>query len=276
MANLITRARAIYNLDNRSTTSAENTTLDALIAALSAAIERYCNRLFVSQAVDELHGGRDHAELVLERLPIVSVERVAFDPVAVLSVQNTSASNQRAAVQVTSTGLTLVRVASGVSASNNLTFAGNVTLTALASAIAALGNGWSASVVDTNDANRASADLRALQGALNARDAAALLLLHKQELDDFTIDAPRGVLRRDAGWPGGAGYWRVLYTAGYATVPEDIQEACAQWVAHLFWQTKRDPGLASEAIPGTVWRKPQDEMPSSVRALLRPYRNPRL
>ena len=81
-----------------------------------------------------------------------------------------------------------------------------------------------------------------------------------------------GILRRTAGWHGDAGYWRVLYTAGYATVPEDIQEACAQWVAHFFWKTKRDPGLASEAIPGTVWRRPEADMPSSVRTLLAPYR----
>jgi hypothetical protein len=276
MANLITRARAIYNLDNRSTTSAENTTLDALIAALSTAIERYCNRVFASQALDELYDGRDHAELLLERPPIVSVERVAFDPTAVLRVENTSATNQRATVQVTASGLTLVRVASGVGSSSSVAFAGNATLTALASAITALGNGWSASVVDTSDADRASADLRAPQGALSAKDVAAELLLHKQELYDFSIDAARGVLRRGAGWPGGARYWRVLYTAGYATVPEDVQEACAQWVAHLFWQTKRDPGLARESIPGTVARTPQHEMPSSVRALLRAYRNPRV
>jgi hypothetical protein len=273
MANLITRARAIYNLDNRSTTSAENTTLDALIAALSAAIERYCRRVFVSQALDELYDGRDHAELLLEHFPLVAVERVAFDPTAVVRIENTSASNQRAVVQVTSTGLTLTRVASGVSSSSSVTFAGNVTLTAVVSAVSALGNGWSASLVDANDANRASADLRGLQGALTAKDGAAELVLHRQELHDFTSDAARGILRRAAGWAGDAGYWRVMYTAGYASVPEDVQEACAQWVAHLFWQTKRDPGLASEAIPGAVARVPQRDMPTSVQVLLRPYRN---
>jgi hypothetical protein len=54
------------------------------------------------------------------------------------------------------------------------------------------------------------------------------------------------------GWGGGINYWRVIYTAGYATVPEDVQEACAQWVAALFWQSKRDPGLALEQIPGVA------------------------
>jgi hypothetical protein len=273
MANLITRARALYNLNNLSTTSAENTTLDSLIAALSAAIERWCRRTFTSTQFDELYDGAPGTELILRHHPIVSVERVAYEPTAVLRVQNTSASVQRAAVQVTSTGLSLVRVASGVSATDAVAFAGNVTLTALAAAISALGNGWAASLASSDFGGRASADLRALQGALAAKDSAAELVIHLQELAVFDSDAPRGLLHRPEGWSRGSDYWRVIYTAGFATVPEDVQEACAQWVAALFWQTKRDPGLAREWISGTVSRTPQGGMPPSVHALLAPYRD---
>jgi hypothetical protein len=276
MPNLITAARALYNLDNRATTAAEDDTVDALIAAVSAAIDRYCGRSFVSASFDELYDGWPHRDLMLEQFPLVSVERVAFGPVGVLRIQNTSAANQRATVQVTSTGLTLNRVASGAGLSNTVTFAGNATLSAMATAIDALGNGWSASVIDAADANRASADLRALQGALEAKEQAAELVLHKRELSDFYVDAPRGILRRPARWFGGFGYWRVIYTAGYATVPEDVQEACAQWVAHLFWQTKRDPGLARESVAGALSRSPQHEMPSTTRVLLQAYRTIRV
>jgi len=38
-----------------------------------------------------------------------------------------------------------------------------------------------------------------------------------------------------------------IYTAGYATIPEEVQEACAQWVAHLFWQTKENPAVYPDA-----------------------------
>lgn len=272
MPNLITRARAIYNLNNRSTTAAEDTTLDALIAALSAAIERHCRRNFVSTQYDEVYDGRDRTELVLRHFPILSIERVAGDPTTVLSVQNSSASVQRATVQVTSTGLALVRVASGVSATDTLTFAANVTLTALATAITALGNGWTASLASSDYANRASADLRALQGALTAKDAAAELTIHLREIADYESDAARGFLVRGIGWPGGAQAWRVIYTAGYSAVPEDVQEACAQWVAALFWQTKRDPGLVQESVPGSIFRMPHMHLPPSVRLLLEPYR----
>lgn len=272
MPNLITRARAIYNLNNLSTSAAENTTLDALIAALSAAIERFCWRNFVSTQYDEVYDGHGHAELVLRHFPILSIERVACEPTTVLNVQNTSASVQRATVQVTSTGLLLTRVASGVSATDTVTFAGNVTLTALATAVAALGNGWTASLASSDYANRASADLRALQGALTAKDVAAELKIHLQEIAEYDSDAARGFLRRDLGWPGGRQAWRVIYTAGYSAAPEDVQEACAQWVAALFWQTKRDPGLLQESVPGSIFRMPHTQLPPSVRLLLEPYR----
>jgi len=275
MANLITRARAIYNLNNRATTSAEDTTLDALIAAVSKTIENHCWRTFATTSYDELYPGTGGRELVLRNYPLVSVERVAHDPAPVLRVTNTSASVQRATVKVTATGLELIRVASGVATTSTILFADQATLSALATAVTALGNGWSGSVVESVFNLRASADLRALQGAFNAKDVNADLKVHTDELTAFSVDAATGILTRDDGasWHGGLHYWRIVYRAGYSAVPDDVQEACAQWVAVLFWQTKRDPGLASESVSGSVARVPLRDMPVSVKLLLGPYRN---
>jgi hypothetical protein len=275
MANLITRARAIYNLANRATTAAEDTTLDALIAAVSKSIENYCWRTFAATSYDELYPGNGRSELILRNYPTVSIERVAHAPTPVLRVTNTSTSMQRATVKVTSTGIELIRVASGVSTTNTILFADQATLTAMATAINALGNGWSGTVIDPTFDLRPSADLRALQGAFNAKDVHADLKLHASELSSFLIDAERGCLLREEGacWDGGLHYWRVVYRAGYNAVPDDVQEGCAQWVAQLFWMTKRDPGLSSEAIPGTVSRVSVRDMPGAVKLLLAPYRN---
>lgn len=273
MADLITRARSKYNLNNLSTTSDEDTTLDALIAACSKAIRRFCRREFDSQQFDELYTGNGD-RLQLREFPLISVARVAYEPSAVLRITNTSASNQRATVAVTSTGLTLVRVASGVvSTDTSITFAGNVTLSALATAVNALGNGWSASVTDSSFNNRASADLRVIQGAWNAKDVNAELKIHLSELSVYEVDDRRGWLLRPGGWGGGENYWRIIYTAGFTTVPDDVQEACAEWVATLFWQTKRDPGLSHESVPAVVNRTPFGRMPEGVRLLLQPYRD---
>ena len=59
----------------------------------------------------------------------------------------------------------------------------------------------------------------------------------------------------DRYWPGwlpGVNNYRVIYTAGYATVPEDVQEACAEWVAALFWQSKENPAVYPGLPTGSV------------------------
>ena len=169
----------------------------------------------------------------------------------------------------------MIRVASGVTTTSTLAFANQVTLSALASAVNALGSSWSASVLNSTDNLRASADLRAIQGAFAAKDLNADLRMHTTELANFTTDHERGCLHADDGaaWFGGHNYWRVLYRAGYSTIPDDVQEACAEWTAQLFWQTKRDPGLASESIPATMSRDVLREMSASAKYLLAPYRN---
>jgi hypothetical protein len=275
MSNLITSDRALCNLNNRATTSDEDATIAALIAAVSSAIENYCWQTFAVVSYDELYPGTHKRELVLRNYPTIEIDRVAYCPLPVLQVTNTSTDNQRATVKVTATGVELTAVASAVATVNDIAFADRPTLATLATAINALTNGWAATVPNPADDLRASADLRALQGAYQAMNALANLKLHTSELIGYIVDAERGILTRDDGllWEGGLHYWRVIYQAGFSAVPDDVQEACAEWVAQLFWQTKRDPGLASETIPGTDTRVILQSMPASTKLLLGPYRN---
>lgn len=68
------------------------------------------------------------------------------------------------------------------------------------------------------------------------------------------------------------------YTSGYATVPEDVQEACAELVATWFQQRGRDLSLLSEetARAYRYQADPGDQLPARVRALLQPYRYHRI
>jgi hypothetical protein len=111
---------------------------------------------------DELYSGQGDRRLMLRQYPLISVESVRYRPVTVLKITNTIAANVQARVSVTSTGLKLVRVNAGIKTTDaSPTFAGNVTLTALAATVNALGNGWSAQVFGdaTNYGSWPSADL---------------------------------------------------------------------------------------------------------------------
>jgi hypothetical protein len=299
---LITLSRAKQNIQAITDTS-QDALLTTLITAVSEAIEKYCRRHFYSRSFDELYNGTGDRRLLLREYPIQSVQSVRYRPVTVLKVQNTdTATNQRATVAVTSTGLTLTRVASGVTSTDtSSTFAGFPTLQGLVNNINGLGNGWSAQIVGINPGDYGSwpsADLYVpssygdgtqSQGALTARGQYAELKMHTYELAGYQWD-PRGWLLRaipytdpellhpeDLIWPVGINNFRVQYTAGYTTIPEAVQEACAEWVSQLWYQTQHDPSLRTLSTSGAfaqTWEQfaRPDRPPQRVSLLLAPYR----
>jgi hypothetical protein len=298
---LITLARA-----KQAILAITDTTYDALlqtlITAVSDAIEKYCCRDFYVRSYDELYSGNGDRRLLLREYPIQSIQSVRYRPVTVLKVINNDMGLiQQARVTVSSTGLTLVSVASGVSSSTALAFAGNATLQALATAINALGNGWSAQVVGDPGSDYGlwpSADLyvppsygdgTTSQGALTTRGQFAELKLHTYELAGYQFD-PRGWLLRaipytdpellhpeDLIWPVGINNFRVQYSAGFQTIPESVQEACARWVAICWNLAQRDPNLTRQDVAQAIHQiwdtiDPDHQPPRTVRALLAPYR----
>jgi hypothetical protein len=272
MPDLITRERALRNLATlASPTNEELLAIDTMIRTASQAIERYCRRSFAAQLYDELYCGTESERFLLRNFPILSIERISCNPTTVLTVSNTSSANQRATAKVTRDGLDLARVASGVTTLNSLLFSTYTTLTLLKAAIDALASGWSSAILSESFAELATADIRPIQGAMNARNQPAEIRIHLDEIGAYEMDEVRGILSRNTSWLGGANFWRIIYTAGYETIPEDVQEACAQWTATLFWQTKRDPGLAQEAIVGAESRSPYSSIPPAILELLRPY-----
>jgi hypothetical protein len=80
-------------------------------------------------------------------------------------------------------------------------------------------------------------------------------------------------------WQPGIRNYRVDHTAGYSTIPEPIQEAAAEWVAALFAQAKRDPGLVQShtvGIGSIITLINRDRVPQNVLGLIGPYIRHRL
>src|SRR5690606_40925956 len=105
-----------------------------------------------------------------------------------------------------------------------LAFATYTTLSAIKEAIDAIGSGWAATVAgDDNDYGKwPTADLKVIQGALNARSdsGGAELVLYADELPDYRLDAESGTLW--GRFPQGYQNIEVRYTAGYATIPDPV------------------------------------------------------
>ncbi len=92
---------------------------------------------------------------------------------------------------------------------------------------------------------------------------------------DYIIDAARGWLFRSCGWHSLDYGIEIEYDAGWSSVPEDIQEACAAWVAALYWQTKKNPFLMNtfSATTGNTYSALKENMPNHVKTILDPYRD---
>jgi hypothetical protein len=110
---LIALARAYFNLPGISA----DPIISALITAASDAIIKYCRRDFNSKNFDEFYNGHGDRRLLLRQYPIQTVQSVRYRPVTVLKIINAdTTTNEQARVRVTSEGLTLCTVASGVPA----------------------------------------------------------------------------------------------------------------------------------------------------------------
>jgi hypothetical protein len=281
---LITNARARVALPSAAASGSDDTAINTLITACSKAIYAYCKRVLVSRSYDELYDGRAQRELVLRNYPITTISSVRYRPVTVLKITNDLANTPQARVQVTSSGLVLSRVTSGVAVTDaSPTFAGNVTVLALQTFVNGLGNGWSS--VSQGYDQWPSADLycpngdtadphftAAGQGALQCvAGSYAELKMHTYELQGYQLNARQGWLLRaipytdpellhpeDLIFPPGVNNFRVQYTAGFPTIPDDLQEVCAQLVAYHFRLGPRET--------------PNVDIPPAIAQYLSPYR----
>ena len=65
---------------------------------------------------------------------------------------------------------------------------------------------------------------------------------------------------------------KVVYKAGYTTIPYDIEQAVNKWVAKLYGQRGKD-GVASERLGAYAVSYKEQDMPEDVKRMLDPYVN---
>lgn len=279
-------------------TGAQGAILQTLITAASREIIRYCSRQFaLTTYVDILtpEGTRqdrgEPASAKLSAFPVQSVASVLTNRSTVLTIKNVdTATNQFASVAFTMTGdveyfdlsytgVSLSRMASGVTTTTTLTFASYLTLASLATAINTLGNGWNAQV-QPNYGLYPSASLVGVREPKNALSNGACLDLFTTPAESYDIDRSSGIMRcygnagsgyggfyggfgdpfgdslDGMGGYGGAMGWgqhQVTYTAGWAVIPENLQQVCAEVVKGMYARLDGDPSLKSETLGKYTW-----------------------
>ena len=255
LPDLIDTSRATQNATLAALSSSNASYLASLITAASGAIRAACHRDFSQTSYTEYHSGGIYIRepLRLRQFPIVEITRVGTDPRPAILIQNVApGTNQRATIETTPTGVRLFRIASATPVTNDLPFATYPTIAELAAAVNALGAGWSAQVID-EFALWPSGDLKLLQGAVTALYGGRQLELYTEDLQPFVSWPPGDPWGEESGYQAFCGWRldeetgelygrfprgqlnvRVDYAAGFATIPQPVQEACVQLVLDLY------------------------------------------
>lgn len=271
---LITLDRASELLPNFN--PADTTVLTDIVNAASETVSKYCNRDFVLTTYDEVYDGTGDFNLLLNQYPITRVDRVAYTYQQTMMIRNAADAVTRASWQLNGTTdqppkpnyLTLTSANAGVittivigpltATSPTVTINGGspttisqmLTYSNLATVINTYGGsyGWTAQALG-QFTTWPLADVRPLQGSFEARwFGTTYLMLHAWGLQYFDWNPDVGEIVSPQGFDRGYRNYRVIYQAGFATVPEPVQQAVAALAVSVFNGRSVNTNLAGENL----------------------------
>lgn len=260
-------------LDNDE--ASEEEIIGVIINTVEAWVQSHCRRTFSSTSYSlEQYDGNGTKFLTLRNFPITALSRLIIGREEALKICNTS-STTWASVSVTSTGLVLVK--DGTSDATVL-FATYTTLSNVATAINALGSGWSAEVLSTSLNSIKSTDLLETYG-LSCIDSSwvDLCIPYRDAETDFKVHSREGQITLTSGgvFPEGTNNIFVTFTAGYsaATMPSDLKTAILIIIKYLYQRREEEAwGLKQFTLSGLQNSFEWGEFPKEARLIINQYR----
>jgi|SRR5579883_3285022 len=264
----------------RPLSALDDVTLTHVLEAACSAVQNYTNRTFVTATYDEMYQGTNSRSLFLNQFPVQSVQAVRYGRQNAIQITNSTQYVQSAAVEATDTALVLTFTNSNTTTPTTLAYATYPTIGQLGAAVNALGNGWSA-VVSNAFTSWSSADLAAYKGTKFARTVQAIYAVHYWSLSDYFLNNPNnGELVVNSGWFGSVQAFRIQYTAGFDTIPDEITQATCELAAATYQAGKSDPNLVSESLGNYSYTraatKSLADLSITARQTLDYYRRPRV
>lgn len=286
-ADLITGAYAAQMLMRLSLDSSQLEMIPTLITSASTAVRRWCNdRDFTQQTYTKEFPVGQGSVVRLAQMPVNQVFRVQAVPQVSLTISNTSTSVQTAQAYFavtgdytagqTVTGITLNWTSNGTLTTTTVTYTANETISALATAINAVGSGWSALVTTgATSQGYGSWPVTELTGGYQGQGClqgqGAQFYCYSTDLSDyhFLADDGRATGMLCCSYSGGSvnsprwgpdwaawsdggfdnqleGRVKVTYNAGFAIIPGPVQLATAELVIAGLQRLGTDFTLKSE------------------------------
>jgi hypothetical protein len=248
------------------TVGTDDVLLQQTIDRASAVVCAYCGRKFVQQTFLEIRDTYGHERIALKQSPVSVVRFVGVGWDSAMTVQSTVSTDAFSSVSLDYEHVHLHRVQStGASQTTTINLASHDTSVEMAAHINTV-TGFSATAL----LNVPSTYLRKLVGR-DLKNSVAYLEAPTDSLYDYQADLDAGIL-----YGKQLALYRSMlidYTAGYATIPLDVQQATMMIAARIFNGRKRDTGVQSESLGGYSYSlRGSAEVDAEAKELLTPHR----
>lgn len=266
MANLVEMGVVLKFLGLETLTT-EDPNIELIRNAVESWIQKvYCQVDLVSTQHKEKYDGSGTSAFCLNHYPVISLNRLAIGTEDAISVKNTN-DGAHASVSVSSTTVTLFKDGT----SSALALATYSTMTTLVAAINAV-SGWSAALVDTSFGSYPSTELLEKFGLQCINDNEVYLVMPDEAEESFEVDARTGIVSSVYGFGDGVRSVYVDYTAGYATIPDDLQLATLILIKNVYQRRSEESfGAKNYSVSGMSVTF-EEGLPDQVVQILNRYR----
>lgn len=241
------------------TSADDDVLLEDAIDRATAIIESHCDRKLKSRVFYEFVMPQGERTVTVDNYPIVSIDTIAYGSAISMTISSDSASTDvLATVENNGTNIRLRKVTSdGTSTTTTIALADYLTTSAIVNYINASVSGWSATLTE----NAYSFSLYRF-GGRGVIDAPCNFEYPRDNVSEYRVDYSTGLIHLIADrFPGirsdnasanrfPSGFYPVFvqYTAGFETVPADLEQACIEIAADLYRERKQDKTITSESL----------------------------
>lgn len=241
------------------TGTGDDAILESAIDRASDIIETYCERKFKSRTFYEFVQPNGERTVTVDNVPIISINSVAYGSAIAFTVESdTDSSDVLATVGNDGSGIRLHKVASdGTTTTSTVAFSSYATTTLIVNYINASVSGWTATL-------SVNAYARSLYrfGGRGVIDAPCHFEYPRDNVSEYRVDFATGQIHMIADrFPGirsddasanrfPSGFFPVFveYEAGFATIPDDLEQSAIEIAADLYRERKQDRTLGSESL----------------------------
>ena len=229
------------------TDTSKDALLVNLIVRVQDAVEKYCNRTFDATAYTEWMNGSGEADLYVKQWPITALLRVAIGRRGAGSLTHSNSNAYSCVLQNNGTNFTAIEYLNdGTTNTATVAISGSTTISSLMGSVV----GSVTSITNNTDATLGampSTELVEFYG-FEMVDSNYQIEVYDKNINDFRVDLDQGILYRTIGWPRGTNNVYVSYTAGYSSIPGDLEQLAIDIIANVYRSTSINTSLKSESI----------------------------